>query len=197
MAEVKSDDIKKLREMTGAGMMDCKNALTEHNNDMDKAADALRAKGLAKAAKRSDKETGQGRIVSYIHGEGVIGVLIQLLCETDFVARSPDFEKLARDICMQIAATNPLAIDSTGIDAGTVERETAIFKEQLVQEGKKAEQIDKILPGKLKKFFSEVTLLEQPFIKDPKVSVQDLIKQNIAKFGENITVGKFVRYQIG
>lgn len=197
MAEVSNDDIKKLREMSGAGMMDCKKALIEFNGDIEKAADALRSRGIAKTAKRADRETAQGRVVSYIHGEGKIGVLLQLNCETDFVSRNAEFEALGRDICMQVAAANPLCIRPEEVDQNIIDKETQIFRDQLKQEGKKPEQIDKIIPGKIKKFQSEVCLLEQPFIKDPKKTVSDLIKEYIAKFGENITVARFTRYHIG
>ena len=195
--DVTTEDIKKLRDMTGAGMMDCKKALVEFTNDFEKAADALRAKGLAKAAKRMDRDTAQGRIVAYIHGDGGIGVLVQLNCETDFVAKNSDFEALGRDICMQIAAASPLCISVDQLDPAEIERESAVYREQLKDQGKAAEQIEKILPGKIKKFQSEVCLLEQAFIKEPKLTVQDHIKEHISKFGENITVARFSRYQIG
>lgn len=197
MKESKTEEIKTLREMTGAGMMDCKKALVEFEGDIEKAADALRSRGLAKAAKRMDRETGQGRIVSYIHGNGNIGVLLQLNCETDFVAKNEEFETLGRDICMQIAATNPLGLSSEDISQEIIDKESAVYREQLLGEGKKKEQIEKILPGKLKKFYSENCLLEQPFIKEAKMTVSDLLKQYIAKFGENITIGKYTRYQVG
>ena len=197
MAEVKTDDIKKLRDLSGAGMMDCKKALIEFDGDLQKASDALRSRGLAKAAKREGRDTTQGRVVSYIHGNGSIGVLLQLNCETDFVAKNEDFEALGKDLCMQIAAANPISVKAEDLDPATIEREAAIYREQLVQQGKKADQIDKILPGKLKKFYSEVCLMEQMFIKDTKITITDLIKEHIAKFGENITVAKFTRYQIG
>jgi len=197
MADVSTDDIKKLREMTGAGMMDCKKALITNKGDLEKSADELRKKGLAKAAKRMDRSTAQGRVVSYIHGEGKIGVLLQLNCETDFVSKNEDFETLGKDICMQIAAANPLCLTPDELEKSVIDRETEIFKEQLAQEGKKPEQIEKIIPGKLKKYYKEVCLLEQEFIRDGKVTISDLIKEHIAKFGENITVGKFTRYQVG
>ncbi|MCB1308114.1 MAG: translation elongation factor Ts [Leptospiraceae bacterium] len=193
---VSTDDIKKLREMSGAGMMDCKKALADTGGDIEKAAEQLRKKGLVKAAKRMDRETAVGRIVSYIHGGGSIGVLLQLNCETDFVAKNEEFEALGRDLCMQIAAANPLALLPEELDAETVEKEKAIHREQLEKEGKKGDVIEKILPGKLNKFYSEVCLLKQPWIKDPKVSIEDLIKQYISKFGENITVGRFARYEV-
>ncbi|MBI3394829.1 MAG: translation elongation factor Ts [Spirochaetia bacterium] len=194
---VSSDEIKKLRDLTGAGMMDCKNALIEHEGDVSKASDALRARGLAKAAKREGKETACGRVISYIHGEGRIGVLLQLNCETDFVARNPEFEALGRELAMQVASSGPLCVRAEDIDPAVLEKEAEIVRAQLKEEGKKAEQIEKIVPGKLKKFQSEVCLMEQAFIKDPKLSVTDHIKAYIAKFGENITVARFARFQVG
>lgn len=197
MAEVKPDDIKKLREMTGAGMMDCKSALAETGGDLEKASEALRKKGLAKAAKRLDRDTGVGRVFSYIHGEGKIGVLLQLNCETDFVAKNDEFEQLGKDLCMQVAAANPLAVRVEDLDQKVIDKETEVFRGQLLEEKKKPEQIEKILPGKIKKFQSEVCLLEQAFIKDPKQNVADLVKSFIGKFGENITVARFTRYEAG
>jgi elongation factor Ts len=197
MAEVSTDEIKRLREMTGAGMMDCKKALIEFNGDLDKAADSLRSKGLAKAGKRMDRDTAQGRVVSYIHGGGTIGVILQLNCETDFVARNDEFETLGKDLCMQIAAASPIGIRAEDVDPEVIKREEAVYREQLVNEGKKPEQIEKILPGKIKKYYSEVCLLEQAYVKDPKKTVSDHIKEYIAKFGENITVARFTRYQVG
>ena len=196
-ADVSTEDIKKLRDMTGAGMMDCKKALAEFKNDFALAADALRAKGLAKAAKRMDRDTAQGRVIAYIHGDGGIGVLVQLNCETDFVAKNADFEALGRDICMQIAASSPLCVSADQLDPAEIERESAVYREQLKDQGKPADQIEKILPGKIKKFQSEVCLMDQAFIKEPKITVQDHIKEHISKFGENITVARFSRYQVG
>ncbi|MCB1306129.1 MAG: translation elongation factor Ts, partial [Leptospiraceae bacterium] len=152
MAAVTTDQIKELRELTGAGMMDCKRTLEETSGDLQKAADALRSKGLAKAAKRMGRDTSVGRVFSYIHGEGNIGVLLQLNCETDFVARNDDFAQLGKDLCMQIAAQAPLAVTADEIPAEEVEREKQVVEAQLKEEGKKPEQIEKILPGKLKKF---------------------------------------------
>ncbi|HMU85242.1 MAG TPA: translation elongation factor Ts [Leptospiraceae bacterium] len=197
MAEVKSDDIKKLREMTGAGMMDCKSALAENAGDIEKASEALRKKGLAKAAKRMDRDTGSGRVFSYIHGEGKIGVLLQLNCETDFVAKNEEFEQLGKDLCMQVAAASPLAIKAEDLDPKIIEKETEVYREQLIQEKKKPEQIEKILPGKIKKFQQDVCLLDQFFIKDNKQTVAELIKSFIGKFGENITISRFTRYEAG
>lgn len=189
--------IKELRERTGAGMLDCKKALAENNDDLDKAADFLREKGLAKAAKRAGRETSQGRVISYIHGAGKVGVLLQLSCETDFVANNEDFEVLGREICMQIAAMAPLYVSEDEVSKEDIENESKVLKAQLEQEGKKAEQIEKIIPGKLKKYYSEICLLNQPFIKDNAKTIQDVIQEGVAKFGENITVAKFSRFQIG
>lgn len=189
--------IKELRERTGAGMLDCKKALTENNNDIDKAADFLREKGLAKAAKRAGRETSQGRVVSYIHGAGKVGVLLQLGCETDFVANNEEFEALGKEICMQIAAMSPLYVSEEEVLQADIDSETKVLRAQLEQEGKKAEQIDKIIPGKIKKYYSEICLLNQAFIKDNSKTIQDVIQESIAKFGENITVSKFSRFQVG
>lgn len=190
-------DIKKLRDLTGAGMMDCKNALVEFGGDIEKASEELRKKGLAKAAKRSARETTQGRVVAYIHGGGVIGALVQLNCETDFVSRNEEFEALGKDIAMHVAASNPLYLSSEEVDQAALAKETEIISEQLKEEGKKPEQIEKIVPGKIKKFYTEVCLLEQPFIKEPRQTVNDVIQEAISKFGENITIGRFVRFQVG
>jgi elongation factor Ts len=189
--------IKELRERTGAGMLDCKKALAENNNDIDKAADFLREKGLAKAAKRAGRETSQGRVISYIHGAGKVGVLLQLSCETDFVANNEDFENLGKEICMQIAAMTPLYVTEEEVSPADIESETKVLRAQLEQEGKKAEQIDKIIPGKIKKYYSEICLLNQAFIKDNSKTIQDVIQESIAKFGENITVARFSRFQVG
>lgn len=192
-----TEDLKALRELSGAGMMDCKKALSEAGGDIQKAADNLRKKGLAKAGKRMGRETAVGRVISYIHAGGSIGVLLQLNCETDFVAKNDDFEALGKDLCMQIAASNPLALTSDELNPEEVAKEEAIYKEQLIKEGKPEEVIGKILPGKMNKYFSEVCLLNQAYIKEPKTTVEDFIKQYIAKFGENITVGRFSRFQVG
>lgn len=189
--------IKELRERTGAGMLDCKKALAENNDNLDKAADYLREKGMAKAAKRVGRETSQGRVIAYIHGAGKVGVLLQLGCETDFVANNEDFEALGKDICMQIAAMAPIYVSEADVPAAEVESESKVLKGQLEQEGKKPEQIEKILPGKLKKFYSEICLMNQAYIKDNAKTIQDVVQEGIAKFGENITVIKFSRFQVG
>lgn len=193
---VKKEDIKALREKTGAGIVDCKKALLEFNGDIEKAADALRARGLVKAVKRMDRSTSNGRIVAYIHGTGNIGVILQLNCETDFVARTEEFEQLGKDICMQIAAMNPTCLKVDDLEKEVLEREKTIYAEQLKRDGKKKEQIEKIIPGKIKKFFREVCLLEQPFIKENKKTITEYLQEHIAKFGENITISKYTRYQM-
>jgi len=195
--DISADLIKDLRERTGAGMLDCKKALQENGGNIEKAMDFLREKGLAKAAKRGDKETKEGKVLSYIHANGKIGVLLELNCETDFVAKNEAFDELGKEICLQIAAASPLYINKESVPTDIIEKESSILKSQLVEQGKKPEQIEKIIPGKLTSFFTEVCLLEQIHIKDNKKVIRELIQEFIVKFGENITIGKFTRYQIG
>jgi len=197
VAEITSEMIKELREKTQAGMLDCKKALIECGGDMEKAVDYLRKKGLAAANKREGRVAKEGVIASYIHSNSKLGVLLELNCETDFVARNQDFQDLAKDLCMQVAASNPLYVAPEDVPAEVLEREKEIYREQLKESGKPANVIEKIVEGKLTKFYSEVCLLEQEFIKDNKVIIKDLIKNKIATYGENITVGRFVRFQIG
>ena len=197
MAEITGDMIKELREKTQAGMLDCKKALVETNGDMDKAVEMLRKKGLASADKKMGREVTQGVIASYIHSNNKIGVMIELLTVTDFVARNEGYGELAKDICMQIAAANPLYVKIEDVPKEVIEKEREIYREQMKDSGKPANVIDKIIDGKLNKFYTDVCLLEQEFIKDSAVKIKDLIKQKIAVFGENIEVGKFTRYQIG
>ena len=189
--------VKELRERTGAGMMECKKALEESKGNMEAAIDLLRARGAAKAAKRADRETREGTIGSYVHTNGKIGVLVEVQCETDFVSRNEAFQQLARDLAMHIAAANPLAIDETGIAADVVDRERAVYLEQVKNEGKPANIHDKIVEGKLKKFFAENTLLQQPFVKNPDQTIQQLITEVSGKTGENIVVRRFARYVLG
>ncbi len=196
MSNPKPQDIKALRELSGAGMMDCKKALTQTKGDIDKAIEFLRKKGLAKAAKRMGRQTQIGRVFSYIHGIGNIGVLLQLNCETDFVARNDEFEDLGKNLSMQIAATNPLAVKSEQLNESIVEKEKIIFREEITKQGKKPEVAQKMLEGKVKKFYNEVCLEQQDYIKDPNLKIGDLIKQHISKFGENITIARFERYQV-
>jgi elongation factor Ts len=189
--------VKELRERTGAGMMECKSALTETNGDMEKAIDLLRARGAAKAAKRAEREAKEGAIGSYVHMNGKIGVLVEVNCETDFVARNDAFQALARDLAMHIAAAAPLALTAEEIPADVVERERGVYREQVKQEGKPEKMWDKIVEGKLNKFYKESTLLEQPFVKDPDKTVKDLITEVAAKTGEKITVRRFARFKLG
>jgi len=199
MAEISAGQVKELRERTGAGMMECKKALQEANGDLERAIDILRSKGAAKAAKRSEREAREGTIGSYVHQGGRIAVLVELNCETDFVARNEAFVQLARDLAMHIAAANPLAISPEGIPADVVERERAVYLEQVKNEGKPEKMWDKIVEGKLSRFYKDNTLLEQIYVKDPegKQTVGQLITDTAAKTGENIVVRRFVRYAVG
>jgi len=199
MAEISAAQVKELRDRTGAGMMECKKALTETGGDMEKAIDLLRAKGAAKAAKRSEREAKEGTIASYVHLGGRIGVLVEVNCETDFVARNEEFQKLARDLAMHIAAASPLAVAPEELPADVVERERAVYLETVKQEGKPEKMWDKIVEGKLARFYKDVTLMEQIFVKDPegKKTVRELVTEASAKTGENIQVRRFVRYALG
>ena len=190
------DQIKELREATGVSMMSCKKALEEANGDMQKAIELLRKKGEAKAMERSDKSTGQGIVASYIHGNNRLGVMVQLGCETDFVAKNEDFQLLAKDICMHIAATNPLTLTAEEVSDDMVAKEREIWREQLLNEGKKEAMLDNILVGKEKKFREESALLKQPFVKNPEITVEQLLSQAVVKMGENIKVVKFARFSI-
>jgi elongation factor Ts len=196
---ISASDVKELRERTGAGMMECKRALEEANGEMETAIDILRAKGAAKAAKRADRETREGAIGSYIHMGGKIGVLVELNCETDFVARTEDFRGLVKDIAMHIAAANPLAVAPEDIPAEIVERERAVFVEQVKNEGKPERIWDKIIEGKLRKFYQDNALVDQIYVKDPesKQTVGQLITQVSAKTGERMQIRRFVRFALG
>ena len=189
------DAIKKLRFKTSAGMMECKEALKESGGDIDKAVDILRKKGIAKAAKKAERIAGQGVVESYIHMGGRIGVLLEVNCETDFVAKNNDFRKLTKDLAMQVAATNPMYVCKDEISEDVVEKEKDIFRSQI--KDKPENVTEKIVDGKVEKFFSEVCLIEQPFIKDPNLKIKDLITQAIATIGENIVVKRFVRFEVG
>ena len=197
MAEIKAEMVKQLREKTGAGMMDCKNALLEVKGDMDKALEFLRKKGLATAQKRAGRAMTEGMIQSYIHMTGKLGVLVEVNCETDFVAKNEDFKEFAKNIAMHIAASNPLGVKPEDIPEEIVEKEKDIYRAQALETGKPENILDKIVEGKLKKFYQENCLLNQPFVRDPDISVADLMNELIAKIGENITIKRFVRYQIG
>ena len=189
--------VKELRDRTGAGMMDCKKALQETGGEVESAIDLLRSKGEAKAAKRSGRKANEGTVASYIHHGGRIGVLVELNCETDFVANTDDFRELARDLAMHVAAADPIAVAKADVDAGVVLRERAIFEEQVAREGKPERIRDRIVEGKLGKFFKERVLLEQSYIRDPDRSVGDLITEVSARTGEKIQVARFSRFQVG
>lgn len=194
---ISNEKVKELREKTGVGMMDCKRALEEANGDMDKAVEILRLKGLATSKKRGGRTASFGQVQSYIHGGGKIGVLVEVNCETDFTGKTPEFSEFVKDIAMQIAATNPLSIDRDSLPADIIQRERDLYLAQARETKKPENVIQKIVEGKLQKFYSEVCLLEQPFIKNPDIKVQDLLNELIAKTGENIIIRRFVRYQLG
>ncbi len=189
--------VKELRERTGAGMMDCKKVLTETNGDIDKAVDVLREKGLAAAAKKAGRVASEGTVEAYIHAGGKIGVLVEVNCETDFVAKTDDFKLLVKDIAMHIAAANPLYLNKEQVPEETLQHERDILRAQALNEGKPEKIVDKMVEGRIEKYYKEVCLLEQPFVKDQDNTISQLITQSIAKIGENITIRRFVRYQLG
>jgi len=195
--EVTVEMIKALREKTGCGMMDCKAALLEAHGDTEAAIDILRKKGLAAAARRAGRIATEGVVDAYIHLGGKLGVLIEVNCETDFVARNLEFQALVKDLTMQVAASNPQYITRDEVPDGIVEHERDILRSQALAEGKPEKVVDKIVEGRLEKFFSEVCLMDQPFIKDPAKTIKDLIAEYVAKIGENIVVRRFVRFQLG
>jgi len=197
MVEITAELVRKLRERTGAGMMDCKRSLEKSEGNMDKAVDILREQGIASAAKRSGRVVNEGTIYSYIHPGDRLGVLLELNCETDFVARTDDFKTLAKDISMQIAATNPLVISRKDLKDELVQKEKDIYRAQAKSQDKPEKVIDRIIEGKLEKYFQEVCLLEQPFIKDEHKTVEERITETIATLGENITVKRFARFRVG
>jgi elongation factor Ts len=189
--------VKELRERTGAGMMDCKKALVEANGDVEKAIEILREKGLSAAAKKAGRIASEGIVDAYIHGGGRIGVLVEVNCETDFVAKTPAFRAFVKDIAMQIAASNPEYVSKEDVPAEVVAKEKEILSEQAKNEGKPEKIIEKMVVGRIEKFYKEICLLEQPFVKDPDISVKDLINQQVAAIGEKISVRRFVRYEMG
>ena len=189
--------VKELRDKTGAGMMDCKNALKETDGDLEKAVDHLRKSGIAKAEKKGERTAKEGLVFSYIHHGGRLGVLIELNCETDFVAKTDGFSDLAHNLAMQIAATNPLSIKREDIDQSLLDREKAIFSDQAKESGKPENILEKIVEGRVEKFVAESCLLEQQFIKDPERKVNDLLTEAVATLGENIIINRFTRYAIG
>jgi elongation factor Ts len=195
--EVSATTVKELREKTGAGMMDCKKALAETGGDMDKAIDFLRQKGLAAAAKKADRAAADGAVGAYVHPGGKIGVLVEINCETDFVARTTEFQALLKDIAMQVAAANPRCVRRDEVASADLDKEKTIYRQQALESGKPEKVIDKIVEGKIDKFYSEVCLLEQSFIKDPDKKVQDVVNDAIARLGENIQVRRFARFHLG
>ncbi|MDD2573170.1 MAG: translation elongation factor Ts [Bacillota bacterium] len=189
--------VKELRERTGAGMMDCKKALEKTNGDIEKAIDLLREKGLAAAAKKVGRITAEGIVDSYIHMGGRIGVLIEVNCETDFVAKTDDFKAFVKNMAMQVAASKPLYVCREEVSASTIEKEKQILTQQALNEGKPEHIVNKMVEGRIKKYYEEVCLLEQPYIRDPEVSVQQVLTETVAKIGENISIRRFARYEMG
>jgi elongation factor Ts len=195
--DITAEMVKNLRQQSGAGIMECKNALKETNGDIKEAVTFLRKKGLAKADKKANRETSEGTVSTYIHPGSKIGVMAEVLCETDFVANTPDFQQLSKDICMHIAAAKPRFISRDEVTEGVLEKEKEIYAAQARESSKPEKIIEKIVLGKMDKFYEENCLLEQKFIKDSELTVQELIKQKISTLGENILVGNFCRFQIG
>lgn len=195
--EVTASLVKELREKTGAGMMDCKKALAETSGDLPKAVDYLRQKGLAAAAKKADRVATDGAIGAYVHAGGKLGVLVEINCETDFVARTAEFQSLLKDVAMQVAATNPRCVRREEVSADEFEREKAIYRQQALESGKPEKVVEMIVQGKMEKFYSEACLLEQSFVKDPDKKVIDVVNDAIARLGENIQVRRFARFHLG
>ena len=197
MTQVTAAMVKELRERTKAGMMDCKKALQECDGDMGKSVDWLRQKGLSVAAKRAGRSTSEGAVQCYIHAGNKLGVMVEVNCETDFVAKTDQFVQFARDVAMHIAAVNPVCIKREDTPPELIEKEKEILRKQAEESGKPDNIIEKIINGRIEKFYKEVCLLEQPFVKDPDVTIQDLLNELIAKMGENISVRRFARFQVG
>lgn len=195
--DISASMVKDLREKTGAGMMDCKKALVETNGDMDKAIDYLREKGISKAAKKADRIAAEGLVYSYIHMGGKIGVLEEINCETDFVARSDNFVAFCKDIALQIAAAKPLYVTSAEVPTDVLDHEKEILRIQALNEGKPEAIVDRMIEGRVKKFYEEVCLLEQPFVKDPSKTIKDLLNEAILTIGEKISIRRFTRYEMG
>jgi elongation factor Ts len=197
MSEVTPSQVRELRDRTGAGMMDCKRALTDASGDVDKAIVVLREKGLAAASKKAGRAASEGAVFSYIHSGGKIGVLLEVNCETDFVARTDDFQSFLKDLAMQVAASNPRYVSRDEVSESVLEEERQIFRSQAASSGKPEKVIEKIVDGKIEKFYQEICLLDQPFIKDPDKKVGALVSDLVARIGENLVVRRFIRYQLG
>ena len=195
--EINAKQVNELRQKTGAGIMDCKRALQECKGDLDKAVKHLREKGVAEASKRSSKVAAEGKVESYLHMGGRIGVLVEVNCETDFVARGEDFQTFCREIAMQVAAANPLYLNKEEVPEEMLEQEREIYRKQALDAGKPEKVLDKIVEGRLRKYFAEICLMEQPYIREQKMSVDKLLKEVIAKTGENIVIRRFARFQLG
>lgn len=195
--EISAKTVMQLRAKTNAGMMDCKKALKETNGDMDAAVKYLREKGISKAAAKAERATKEGRIYSYIHGQGKIGVMVEINCETDFVARNEKFVELCKDIAMHIAAANPLAISEKDLDPNIIEAEREIYKNKALNDGKPEKIVDKIVDGQISKFKKQICLLDQEFVKDPEKTIQDVMHEAISQLGENMQIARFVRYSLG
>jgi elongation factor Ts len=194
---ISASDVKELREMTGAGMLDCKKALQESDGEKDKAVEWLRKKGLSKAAKKAGRIAAEGSVSSYIHGEGRVGVLLEINCETDFVAKNEGFQNFTKDIAMHIAALNPQFVSVDEIDEETRKKEAEVLKAKAVEEGKNPDFLDKIIEGQLKKWAAEICLMDQPFVKNPDQTIGEYLTATIAKIGENIVIRRFVRFELG
>jgi len=194
---ITSQMVKELRDKTNAGMMDCKKALTETAGDMEKAVDLLRQKGLAVAAKRAGRETKEGVVESYIHAGGKLGVMVEVGCETDFVAKTDDFKAFAKNVAMHIAAANPVAVNRDDVPPEVLQREKDIYVNQALESGKPQQIVEKIVVGKVEKYLAEICLMEQKYVKNDELSIQDLLNELVAKMGENISIKKFARFQIG
>ena len=194
---IKAELVKELRTITGAGMMDCKNALVETGGDKEKAVTLLREKGLAKAAKKTGRVAAQGIVDSYIHLGGKVGVLVEVNCETDFVAKTPEFKEFVRDVCLQVAATNPAYLEREDVPPDTVEKEKEILRGQALREGKPEKIVEKIVSGKLEKYYQDNCLLEQLFVKDQDITIGKLLTEKVAKLGENMIIRRYVRFEIG
>lgn len=197
MANITAAMVKELRETTGAGMMDCKKALAATDGDKEKAIDFLREKGLAAAAKKAGRVAAEGMVSSYIHAGGRIGVLVEINCETDFVAQTGEFQEFVHDVAMQIAAANPSYVRREEVDETELDHEREVLREQALNEGKPEKIVEKMVEGRIQKYYKEVCLMEQPFVKDPEQTIEDIVKAKIAKIGENISIRRFVRYQLG
>jgi elongation factor Ts len=197
MATISAATVKELREKTGAGIMDCKKALSQCNGDTGKAVDFLRKKGLATAAKRAGRATTEGIVESYIHMDSKLGVLVEINCETDFVAKNEDFKEFAKNIAMHITATNPVGLRQEDVPKETIDKEKEIYRAQVLEMGKPEKIVDKIVEGKLNKFFKDNCLMNQAYVREPDITIEDLLKDMIAKIGENITIKRFARFKIG